>query len=211
MRQFLLALALVATPIGAFALGYRYLSPAPIAAPAANLGDLSQLKSIITDVQAISNRGDLKKAADRITDFETAWDEEQPVMRPLNPVAWGNVEEAADAARSSLRAANPAPAPGSSTLAGLLSKLEAPGDQAAAAASKDIVVDGVTISGPDGRPRPCEDMIKQLDQAIASAKLADATAAKVADFKTKALERCNADDDLRADEFSARGIALAAH
>lgn len=48
---------------------------------------------------------------------------------------------------------------------------------------------------------PCEDMLKDLRTAVASSKLSDADAKKVADLEAKGVERCNADDDKRADGF----------
>jgi hypothetical protein len=208
MKQLLLAIALIAAPVGLFAAGYRYLSPAATAASFASLGDLASLKAIVADVQTISTAGDLKKAGERVTDFETAWDDAEPTMRSLNPAAWGNIDEAADGALKSLRAADPDAAKVSSALTGLMAKLDDPYGQAVAGAAAATMVDGIAVSGPDGRPQPCEDMIKQLEKAVASAKLSDADAAAVAGFKSKALERCNADDDLHADEFSARAIAI---
>ena len=48
---------------------------------------------------------------------------------------------------------------------------------------------------------PCEDMLKTLRDTVAAAKLSDADKAKVAELETKGVERCNADDDKRADGF----------
>ena len=42
---------------------------------------------------------------------------------------------------------------------------------------------------------PCEDMLKQLRTAEATATLSDADKAAVADLEAKGVERCNADDD----------------
>ena len=209
MKQLFLAIILIVLPVGLFAGGYRYLTPSVPVAAEVSLGDLGALKAIVTDVQTISASGDMAKATTRITDFETAWDDGATNMRPINPVAWGNIDEAADAALKSLRAAKPDAAAVTSALEGLIAKLDNPYAEAAATAA--MLVDGVTISGPDGRPQPCEVMIKQLEAAIHSAKLGEADAAKAMDFKSKALERCNADDDLHADEFSAHGMAIASH
>lgn len=48
---------------------------------------------------------------------------------------------------------------------------------------------------------PCEDMLKDVRAAIETAKLSDADMKKVTDLETKGIERCNADDDKRADGF----------
>lgn len=48
---------------------------------------------------------------------------------------------------------------------------------------------------------PCEDMLKTTRTARAGAKLDDATAGKVDALIAKGIDRCNADDDKRADGF----------
>lgn len=48
---------------------------------------------------------------------------------------------------------------------------------------------------------PCEEKLSEMRTAKASAKLSDADMAKVNDLETKAVERCNADDDTRSDKF----------
>jgi hypothetical protein len=48
---------------------------------------------------------------------------------------------------------------------------------------------------------PCEDMLKTLDETIKTAKLSDANMKSVTDLKTKAEERCTAEDDKRSDGF----------
>lgn len=50
-------------------------------------------------------------------------------------------------------------------------------------------------------PRPCEDALKEMRAAKATAKLSADDKAKVDALETKAVERCNADDDRRADGF----------
>ncbi|KQV28576.1 hypothetical protein ASC97_07935 [Rhizobium sp. Root1203] len=48
---------------------------------------------------------------------------------------------------------------------------------------------------------PCEDALKQMRAAKVSATLSDADMKKVNELEVKAVERCNADDDARADKF----------
>ncbi len=55
---------------------------------------------------------------------------------------------------------------------------------------------------------PCETMLKDMRTAKASAKLGDADRAKVQDLEDKAVERCNADDDVRADQFLTQAITI---
>ena len=55
---------------------------------------------------------------------------------------------------------------------------------------------------------PCEDMLKDLRAASDGATLSDADKAKVADLQDKGIERCNADDDARADAFFAAALKI---
>jgi hypothetical protein len=55
---------------------------------------------------------------------------------------------------------------------------------------------------------PCENMLKELRAAVQAAKLGDADAAKVKELEDKGIERCNADDDKRADDFFGQAMAI---
>jgi hypothetical protein len=55
---------------------------------------------------------------------------------------------------------------------------------------------------------PCEEMLKDLRAAEASATLTAEQKAQVSDLETKGIERCNADDDKRADAFFAEAMAI---
>jgi hypothetical protein len=57
-------------------------------------------------------------------------------------------------------------------------------------------------------PAPCEDALKSLRATEAAAKLSDADAAKVKALEDKGIERCNADDDKRADDFFAQAMKM---
>lgn len=57
-------------------------------------------------------------------------------------------------------------------------------------------------------PVPCEDMLKNLREAVKTIKLTDADSKKVADLQAKGIERCNADDDKRADAFFAEAMKI---
>ncbi|MFJ7355653.1 hypothetical protein ACIQWS_15940 [Phyllobacterium sp. NPDC097923] len=57
-------------------------------------------------------------------------------------------------------------------------------------------------------PAPCEDMLKDVRAAKATAKLNEADKAQVDQLEAKGVERCNADDDKRADEFFAQALKL---
>ena len=212
MKQILLATTLILVPVGAFT-AFTLMAQTPATA-AASLGDMSPFKTIITDVQAIAATGDFTAAETRITDFESAWDDAAKAMRPLDTTAWGNVDMAADAALDALRASAPAADDVTGTLATLIAELDnpamAPGG-AAAATVTPTAMSGIAVTDTNGRPLPCEDMLASLTTALATTKVTGAALTAVSDFQTKALERCNADDDARADGFSAQALALLAN
>ena len=56
--------------------------------------------------------------------------------------------------------------------------------------------------------RPCEDVLKEMRTAKASANLTPDAKSKVDTLEAKAVERCNADDDKRADAFLQEAMAL---
>ncbi|MGO4122945.1 hypothetical protein AB4Z01_01035 [Inquilinus sp. YAF38] len=57
-------------------------------------------------------------------------------------------------------------------------------------------------------PPPCEDMLEQLRAALATATPSDTDKAAITDLQAKGIERCNADDDKRADDFFAQALKL---
>lgn len=212
MRNLLLSTALIIVPIGAV-LGFHTMAlpanaaTAIVAQQESSLGDMSAFSAIVTDVQSIAATGDLAGAKARIKDLETAWDDGQPTLRPLSVETWGVIDGAADAALSALRASTPDAETVTTTLAALQDALANPlsatiGDVAV------TLVSGIAVTGSDGRPLPCEDMLKAVVGGLASATLNATDRATVTDFQTKATERCNADDDARSDAFSAQALAL---
>jgi hypothetical protein len=210
MKQILLATALIALPVAGFTGYVMYLAPsAAVAGEAAvSLGDMTPFKTIISDVQGMAGTGDFVAAEKRITDFETAWDDAQPTMRPLNTAAWSTVDDAADAALNALRAGTPAADEVTATLASLGAVLDNPTAGSDAAPVAATLVNGIAVTDDTGHALPCEDMIGMVRDALPKATLAAADAASVADLQTKATERCNADDDTRADGFSAQALAI---
>jgi len=126
MKQILLAILLIAVPVAAFT-GFQVYATSKNTAPAAaGLGDLSSLKIIIADVQALAAKGDLAGAAKRVTDFESAWDQGEPAIRPLNPTFWGNIDGASDAALKALREPTPSAAKVEKNLSSLMAELTDP-------------------------------------------------------------------------------------
>jgi hypothetical protein len=124
MKQILLATALILAPVGAFT-AFQVIVVGAAQADA-SLGDLSPMKAIIADVQKSVATGDFAAAATRITDWETAWDDAEAGMRPLNPDAWGKVDEASDAALKSLRRGTPSADVVTPALAALMDALNNP-------------------------------------------------------------------------------------
>jgi hypothetical protein len=55
---------------------------------------------------------------------------------------------------------------------------------------------------------PCEDALKELRATESAAKLNAADKTKVSDLEAKGIERCNADDDKRADDFFAQAMKV---
>jgi len=125
MKQLFLAIALIALPVALFS-GYEFYGANTAQAAAAGLGDLSNFKLIITDVAALAGKGDMPGAARRITDFETAWDQAETAIRPLDQAGWGNIDMAADGALKAVRSPSPQPDKVKAALATLLAELNDP-------------------------------------------------------------------------------------
>lgn len=205
LKQVLLATVLIAVPAAIFTTGEVLLTPP--AQSQQSLGDLSALTAIAEDVQKIATAGDLVAAEKRITDFETEWDKNQDVMRPQNPEAWGTIDDAADAAIHSLRTSSPQAASVDSATKELIATLNNP-YSAAPSGGIAKMVSGIAVTDATGHPLPCEQLIKRLREVLDGGAMPQAAAAPGHDLLTKALERCNADDDAHANEFSAQGLAL---
>lgn len=215
MKQILLATALIALPVGAFTAYQMFAAPPAIAATAQSnpdaLGDMAPFMTITADVQTIAATGDFTAAETRITDLETAWDDAASGLRAMDANAWGNVDGAIDAALSALRSTNPDAATVTTTLATLVTSLGDPSQTPADAATGALtLVSDIAVTDDAGRALPCEVMLKAVDDGLATATLSETDLTSVTGFQTKALERCNADDDARADGFSAEALAILA-
>jgi signal transduction protein with GAF and PtsI domain len=79
---------------------------------------------------------------------------------------------------------------------------------AAAVLNSVVALGFLTVSMPAHSAVPCEEMLKDMRSAKAGAKLSDADVQKVNDLETKAVERCNADDDTRSDKFLAEAMKI---
>ena len=124
-KQIALAVVLIAVPVGLFSVSELSIAHGAIAAQA-SLGDLSNFKTIVADVQAMVDKGDIPGAAKRITDYETAWDQAETAIRPLSPAQWGNIDAANDAAFSAIRKSTPDPVSVKASLATVMAALNDP-------------------------------------------------------------------------------------
>ncbi len=199
MKRILLAFAIATMPIVASAV---FTLPAAAATTLTELGDLSALRTIVSDALTLTTAGDLGKAAARITDFETAWDAGASQLRSRSADKWGVIDDASDAAIASLRAASPVPAEAAAALTALVEVLDNP-------AVKPTNVGNVTaITDANGRALPCEDLLADVRATAAVSPASEAYKPKFEELQAKGIERCNADDDKRADEFFAQALAL---
>ena len=64
------------------------------------------------------------------------------------------------------------------------------------------------ITDANGRALPCEDLLADVRATAAVSPASEADKPKFEELQAKGIERCNADDDKRADEFFAQALAL---
>jgi hypothetical protein len=205
MKQAFLAAGLIAAAVALFVAGRMMWQGSAV--EVASLGDLTGMQAIVADTAAIAKTGDLVKAEARITDLETAWDDAEPTMRPMNPDAWGQVDDAADGALKALRAGTPDAAKVDAALAMLAATLADPG-AGAAAAGGIVMIGAVAVTDGNGHPMPCEAMLAEVNAKLATTTMTPEAGAALADLIAKATERCNADDDRNADAFSAQALQM---
>ena len=74
--------------------------------PAAPLGDLGHFRQIAGAILTAETAGDVPTAKSRADDLETAWDNGQALLRPMNPEKWTLMDSAIDDVLKKVRAGN---------------------------------------------------------------------------------------------------------
>ena len=100
--------------------------PAPVPGQAAAhfpQADVAKFRSIVADTLAKVQAGDQTGATARIKDLESAWDDDEDTLRPMDENAWTGLDGQIDRVLKALRASNPDPAAETQSLTALLTAL----------------------------------------------------------------------------------------
>ncbi|MFZ0832486.1 MAG: hypothetical protein WAM92_05270 [Mycobacterium sp.] len=85
--------------------------------------EIAKLRTIAADTLAKVRAGDQAAAKARITDLETAWDDDEATLRPMDATAWHVLDARIDSALEAVRASKPDQAAETQALTALLSEL----------------------------------------------------------------------------------------
>ena len=86
--------------------------------------EIANFRTITQDTLAKVQDGDQNGATTRITDLETAWDDDEATLRPLDDTAWTVLDGRIDSVLKALRASNPDQGTETQTLTALLTALQ---------------------------------------------------------------------------------------
>jgi uncharacterized membrane-anchored protein len=86
--------------------------------------DVTAFRTIVADTLAKVQAGDQASAVARITDLESAWDDAQNRLQPMDPTGWGFLDGKIDHALKAVRASAPDPAKEKQTLTELSTALQ---------------------------------------------------------------------------------------
>jgi len=122
MKKLFLAFTLLALPLGG--VSSLVVQPAYAAIKTSKLGDLSAMTKIVSDTLGLVNKGDIKGAIKRVTEFETAWDANAARLQKLDKKAWKTIDGASDVALSTVRYPSATPDEMKKDLASLIAALK---------------------------------------------------------------------------------------
>ena len=85
--------------------------------------EVAKFRTISQDTLGKVQAGDQSGATARIKDLETAWDDDQATLQPLDDTGWTVLDGQIDNVLTAVRASNPDPATETQTLTALLTSL----------------------------------------------------------------------------------------
>jgi hypothetical protein len=99
------------------------LAPGQSATASFPAADVAKFRTIAQDSLTKVQAGDQTAATARIKGLETAWDDAQPTLQPMDDTSWTVLDGQIDSALKALRASNPDPGTETQTLTTLLVSL----------------------------------------------------------------------------------------